>query len=351
MADEENGDGERAQPGLVNVRISGRGADRPSVLVTAPAAALAGVHELGKTAGAHMVVLPGGLRVKARSVGPDQITPEAAGGGRRGVIEGFSQESRKRMIARLMAIDWGAQACYFVTLTYPGAGAGDWEQTKAQLQAWRKRLERRYGGRLKGVIWKLELVERKSGSRVGHFVPHFHLVLFWADQTGPEMSSFRRWASRSWNDIAARGDLDHLKVGVSTIRARNTGGAEMGSLLSYLSKYLGKVEAWRMVDKDTGEILSTGRIWGTWGDVPMRVVAAVRMDWPTYQRFTERVAQRGAQVGSWYLSAVSDAWAGFSVLGDGLLLLDELCAGLDVEYLPDDCPEEERELREKLGIA
>jgi len=287
------------------------------------------VREAGRRAGAVGVALPGGLRLKRRRVGPD---PARVGGGRRGVIQGFSTDSRRRMLLRLQQTDWSAGAVFFVTLTFADdAGAfDDWSHWKYELKKWRQRLTYQYGERLSGAIWKLELAPRKSGENVGRIAPHFHLALFWKDAKGPNMASFRRWCWSAW----------HSRI--DAVRARNTEGIERGKLLSYLAKYMGKLwtlgetgvgmgrtKRGHVFDKATGELFDTGRVWGTWGQPPTSQVAEIELTEAAYIELTRRIAEKGQAVGSWYLGAVSPQWAGFALLGDGDSLLEELCEGIE----------------------
>jgi len=129
-------------------------------------------------------------------------------------------------------------------------------------------------------------------------------------------------------------DAKHVKAGTQVVRARNVRGAEMGKLLSYLSKYMGKLQKHTVIDRVTGEILSTGRAWGSWGDLPIVEMGTVEMDWPTYRVFCERVNEWGRSAGSWYLAAINEGWRGYVLLGDGLELFGRLTEGLDVTYCP-----------------
>lgn len=306
---------------LVDAAISARGRLLPVHPETRRA-----IREIGRKGGAVGVVLPGGLRIKTRTVGPATV-PD--GGGNRGVITGFSHRSRQRMICNLQGIDWAQGAAYFVTLTFDDAhGFEHWESWKSDLRLWRQRLQRRYAGRLAGGIWKWELVRRKSGQHIGRLAPHCHVMLFFTDKQGPPMADFRRWMWANW----------HSRVDV--VRARNT-GPQKGKLLSYLSKYMGKV--WRLtdsegvamtddgrpVDTETGELLGCGRVWGTFGDIPTRTIATLSMTPEAHRQFIERVNAKGQRVGSWYLGAISEKWRGFALLGDGDDLLQELCDGIE----------------------
>ena len=286
----------------------------------------------GREPMAHVAFWPGGLSYKRRSPGP--MDAKGAGvGGTRGEIRGFSLKSRQRMLERLMRIDWGAGACYFTTLTYHRSCFDkDREDWKRDLQTWRKRLERKYSKTLCGVLWRLEFQPRKSGEHRGQVAPHFHCIVFFDRQMF--LPSLRDWVAESWHAIADPMSAEHAKAGTNVERARNVQGEEMGRLLSYLAKYVGKLEKYTVIDRTTGEIMSTGRTWGLWGDVPMAVLGAVRMDQSNYRRFLERVNAKGSACGSWYMEAISEQWEGFRIWGDGGLLMDELLQGIDVVVLP-----------------
>jgi len=258
------------------------------------------------------VLKPAGLGVKQRfTTGARPAEP-----GVRGVVAGFSQASRRRMLAKLSGLDWATGAIYLTTLTYHDDW-GDWTAWKTDLRTWQKRLLRAYGPLLAGAIWRLEFQKRGA--------PHFHLALFWGERA-PDLARFRQWVSKSWNEVAARGDLAHLAAGTQVIPARNTSGSQMQRLMMYLGKYLCKTG--RLVDAETGEIMQTGRIWGIWGRLPTGAWAGYTMSEAAFVELTRRIRRWGR--GSHYLSCITPKWAGFLVLGDGELLA-QLLRGLDCE--------------------
>ena len=271
------------------------------------------------------VVKPGGLRVKRR--GPDPVVSSEPIGGTRGEIRGMSRKSQKRMLVMLQSVPWAEADAFFVTLTWHEGFTSDAEQWHAALRLWRQRLQRHYGAHVGGV-WKLELQERKSGEHEGDIAPHFHLVVFWQRGRRPSIASFRRWVSRSWNEVVEPGDAAHLAAGTNVRPVRNVAGPEMGRLLSYLSKYMGKLEAFRVVDKETGEIMKTGRSWGTWGEIPQVTGRAVSMTREEFEELTRRINAWADETGSWYHGAISPEWAGFTLWGDGELLEARLLEGL-----------------------
>jgi len=308
-------------------RLGARGLVYPRITVEeSKPERIACLRELDRTPRAHVVALPGGLRVKRHTPGPDKLS--IAGGGARGVVRGFSQDSRRRMIARLQGIAWSRQPVLFVTLTFPGElreQDKDWREQKRALIAWRKRLYYRWP-QARGLLWRLELAERKSGASIGQVAAHFHVALFWTAGARVPLAELRAWCAEAWTDIIA-GDAAHLAAGTQVLIAKNTRGAQMGKLLSYLSKYLGKLEARTMVDKDSGEVLSTGRVWGTAGDVPSEVLGAFELTQADFETLCERINAKGKRK-SWYLASISPRWAGFQVTGDGELLTLELLDGL-----------------------
>ncbi len=227
-------------------------------------------------------VLPGGIAFKKEQ---PKGTGKATGGGGRSEVVGFSKNSRKRLMDVLMSFDFDkysasgkrspAARSMFCTLTYSDdAPAVDpqktinftqpgmrwfpawwkrekyefsWKLIKRDLDTFGKRLRRLKN--FSGLLWKMEIVQRKSGRFKGAWIPHFHcLILFKGVQ---RVNSFRRWLSGSWFNVVGSGDDKHLKAGTNALVAY---GGATGKLFSYLGKYLGK----------TFEVegIKAGRIWG-----------------------------------------------------------------------------------------
>ena len=289
------------------------------------------LQRLDRDARAYVSVNPGGLGVVTHGVGPN---PSHSGGGRRGRIVGFSKESRRRMVRRLARIDWGANTCFFTTLTVPDSVVGvDASTYKKWLKNWIQRLQYRYDRNLKGVLWRQEWVPRRSGQHIGAMVAHFHCVLFF-EGGGPMLGSLRYFAGKSWAGVVRSGDDRHERVGTSVVKARNVRGEKLGRLMAYLSKYLGKLRENTVVDTRTGEVINCGRQWGVTGDVPMVTIATISMTWATYLEFVKRIREWGQSVNSWYLTAINHNWKGYLLMGDGLALLQRLTEGLDITFLP-----------------
>lgn len=210
---------------------------------------------------------------------------------------------------RLAEVDWASGASHFVSLTYH-EDWGEWREWKGDLKAYLQRLFRRYGDRVQSVLWKLE--PQKRGA------PHFHLVVFWRPGREPLEASWRRWAMGAWNQIVAVGDRAHLRHGCKVQRVRNTTGPEVGRLMRYLVKYLGKTGEW--VDPETGEVRETGRCWGEWGDLPTAVLGRVLFGAIAWDNFLSRIREWGSA--SPYLRSLDLATAGALIFGDGGELLE-----------------------------
>jgi hypothetical protein len=139
----------------------------------------------------------------------------------RGTIKGFSAAARKRLIELLASINRTAleRLPLFVTLTYPAAWPADPKVWKDHLDTWLKRLNRRY--QRTATVWKLEFQSRGA--------PHFHLLVF-----GPRWID-AQWLSRTWFEVVASGDRNHLMAGTKVEFIRSWKG-----VMFYASKYLAK---------------------------------------------------------------------------------------------------------------
>lgn len=170
---------------------------------------------------------------------------DQVGGGLRGSINGFSDNSRRRLMYTIGGIRLDAELPLFITLTYP-MSFPEPKQAKKHLDTFFKRLARAFPAH--GSIWKLEPQERGA--------PHFH-ILTW----GCELEKIRAWLPLAWHEIAGNGDRLHLlwhegKLGNGNRHCVQQVRTWRG-VWSYASKYLGKTfdvagwsEKW------------TGRFWG-----------------------------------------------------------------------------------------
>jgi len=245
--------------------------------------------------------LPGGL-VARHFAG----VPGCLGGGDRGCVHGFSVGSRRRLRRKLLEIDWSVVECSWLTVTYH-LRWGDWRDWKRDLQAFAKRLMRRWGNGLLGWVWRLEFQERGA--------PHFHVILLWRQGYRLPKGVLQAWSSRSWGQvIGTEHDLDAQRHGVR-VEDVGPGRGGLGRLLGYLVSEMGKVRQCRLVDRESGELLATGRVWGVVGGVPMRLGVQFDLSESGWSALIARVNAKGREVRSWYLSSISENWSGFTLLG------------------------------------
>lgn len=134
--------------------------------------------------------------------------------GSRGVVSGWSGESRQRMLRAIASCDIARARTAMLTLTLPAEwhrkpisdGPDIWRTPKVlrrELDAFRKRYERQWGDL--SAVWKLETQKRGA--------PHFHVgaVLpetLWAAEGGLRALQGRRrewidWCQRNWHEVVA----------------------------------------------------------------------------------------------------------------------------------------------------
>lgn len=273
-------------------------------------------------------VYPGGVRVKKPFL---VFSSLPARGGVRGEIAGMSYSSHKRLRDFLCSLDFRGSLAYFVTLTFPaflshsfnvrdrdGKAGSSYRGESKLLSALRDRCMRTFGRDAHGALWKKEF--HRSGT------VHFHLLMVFNFEGAPGLSTLRNWLRLAWLEIV-RGGYDSWSRGTHVIPAYNTSGPDRARLQRYFRKMLLQGEA--PVDRETGEIVGTGRMWGRWGKLPTAVLASQEISEEEYGELCARVNQMG---GAGYLSKISPRWRGFLVEGDGdalaLLLLPGAADGL-----------------------
>ena len=197
------------------------------------------------------------------------------GGGKRNVVMGFSRQSRSRLIKFMGSInqkEYKPNQIAFISLTYHEKWPDDPDGWKAHLEAWQKRLERKYG-ELPGV-WKLEFQRRGA--------PHFHLILFLPldlVHTPGAASRFSRSVARDWNEIAGYGSTDHVAYG-SDVRFKHS----WRGVMSYTSKYMSKEQVVAVQTED-GRMVRTGRCWGYWRKNLLPIEEKrISISWDDYQK-------------------------------------------------------------------
>jgi len=176
--------------------------------------------------------LDGGLVKVARS----RVDRVQVGGGRRGIITGFSMGSRRRLM-RMIAKTRKSELPAFVTLTYPGEYSQDPKVWKKHLRAFYARMKRKYPEAC--AIWKLEFQKRGA--------PHYHLLVW-----GVEWHKLRDFVPMAWYKVVKSGDIRHLLAGTQVEKVKSWRG-----VMAYASKYLAKLES---VPSD-----APGRFWGVLG--------------------------------------------------------------------------------------
>lgn len=155
---------------------------------------------------------------------------------RRGTVETFSARSRSRMLQSIAQLDRNrvTSDALFVTFTYPR----DWPATvaacKGHLEAFRKRMHRRYP--LAWFYWRLEFQQRGA--------PHFHLLVFGLPLVNPDS------LHNVWADVVKSKDKYHVKYGTDVKRLNS-----WREVAGYCAKYCAKVD-------DGPQTEEPGRFWG-----------------------------------------------------------------------------------------
>jgi hypothetical protein len=169
------------------------------------------------------------------------------GGGRRGVITGFSRGSQSRLRVALAKIVMTFLK-YFVTLTYPAEYSGDSRVWKEQLRRFGIAFRREYPKA--AFVWRLEFQKRGA--------PHFHLLTF--GETGGVVN-FRQWVAKTWYETVGSGDERHYKAGTSV---------EIPLSALGVAKYTTKMVAGELSKDRQATMEGVGRWWGVVGavDIP-----------------------------------------------------------------------------------
>lgn len=160
-----------------------------------------------------------------------------SGGGKRGCVRNLSRKARKRLLDRVHTIRRDAVAPNFVTLTFPDLFP-DQATAKVRLQTLFKRWRRRW--KKTSALWRMEVIERKSGGSKGQVAPHFHLIV-WGEFDAVQ-------ASQDWFEVCGSNDYAHLKHGADAQPLKC-----WQSAVCYVAKYCAKVDP---------ESTSEGRCWG-----------------------------------------------------------------------------------------
>ena len=162
-------------------------------------------------------------------------------GGIRGEVQGFSNDSRRRLMRTIASVRRDADLPLFITLTYPESFP-DARSSKKHIDTFFKRFARAFPGH--GSIWKLE--PQKRGA------PHYHLLTW-----GCQLETVQAFVPGAWFEIAGGGDPKHLRWHKGEFENQHCVQQvySHNGVMRYASKYLGKtfqVEGWQKV----------GRYWG-----------------------------------------------------------------------------------------
>ena len=221
-------------------------------------------------------------------------------GGHRGVIKGFSESSRGRMLRTLEAVPWEGPLV-FVCLTYPATFPKDGLTVKSHLDRWKRRWLRKYGPPV--GAWKFEFQERGA--------PHVHLLL---KQPGAPLDDLRAWIAQTWADVVQAPEYsDHLAAGTrcELWRSKRAPGW-------YFAKYA--VHESKQYQNTVPEgFKAPGRFWGLWNLKPdWQELEVPRRVWVRINRtLRELVARRGGNPRRRRGSAERGRWvAGGSCVGE-----------------------------------
>lgn len=194
--------------------------------------------------------------------------------GKRGVVNvEMSYGSRRRLLRTMGKIDV-TKTPLFVTITYPGQITSGRKEWKKDLDRLGKRMLRKFPEA--AFLWRMEIMERKSGEAKGRVAPHYHMLVW-----GVSRYEMRNWLPEAWNTIVAEGDVDHLKVHQhrDIVQKIDTWRGTM----SYVGKYIAK--------QSETMIGSFGRVWG--------MIGRANMPWADIVRFsiTQDMANRAVRMG------------------------------------------------------
>lgn len=161
-----------------------------------------------------------------------------------------------------------ARPAYFTTLTYHFGAGIDPAKWYADLHAFWRRLRNDYAHFGPSVFWVKEFQKRGA--------VHFHLVVGWRRE--PHLVQYRKWVARAWNEIAEPGDTLHWMAGTNVEEVRIEEADGVRKFVFYVAKYLSKAQQKRLIDRESGELMPTGRMWGTFGDWPDETIEVRELD-------------------------------------------------------------------------
>ena len=196
----------------------------------------------------------------------------------RGDIVEFSAKSRYRMLKKLHMMNPDClERFYSLTLTYPATFPEDGKTHKADLDAFIKRLKRKFGDVIE-YLWKLEFQKRGA--------PHYHMIIHLSKAY--KVPYLQRWVAENWYQVAQRfwdeKIENHLQAGTELQKIKNIQSASR-----YLSKYLNK-------DLDDTP-KNQGRFWGcsrNWG-VLMHEAELTGRQLIRFRRIVKKLARKNSK--------------------------------------------------------
>jgi len=226
---------------------------------------------------------PGSIQVRASKYDPLVVRAVSSdvggesGRSTRGRINGFSSDSRERLLRRAVSLPWegavGAGGIGMVTFTYPAIFPKDGRVAKAQLKRLYERWRVRYS--VPQGMWKMEFQERGA--------PHFHCFLGLPE----EEEQLWAWLLGQWYEIVGSCDERHLYHGVDISRWRwGTLGESRSRVGEYFARHGAK--GWKSYQNRVPEgYVSPGQFWGVWGLKPdVHVVPLSRREYVHQRRLT-----------------------------------------------------------------
>lgn len=251
-----------------------------------------------------IILYAGMLKTRVPCYRPVPENPPA-----RGIIQGMSPKSRKRMMEGLACWkNFEDERGLFITLTYHETWGVNYKAWKRDMDVLIKRMKRAF--HKVGGLWKLEFQTRGA--------PHFHLLICGDLPTHGEMMT---WITNAWGDIAHSTSEYHGEFSTNVRRVWSRRHA-----MHYCAKYMTKdVPVWVNPDSETGELepIPTGRIWAFFGNVdrtPVHIMSVLNSTALFYKqavithlvktgsRFAERLSHM-AENRSWSVFGIGGATA------------------------------------------
>lgn len=213
----------------------------------------------------YLTINPGVLKISRKK---PKTNTRIEDGPKRQAIRRWSPKSRANMVSRFSSLDYSEMfdnpnsLPVMITLTYPK----DWlvvaptaSASKAHLTSFKKRFEREYKAKLRG-LWRAEFQRRGA--------VHFHVFCI----APIPISLFRVWVAKSWAEIVNHPDPEqrekHSKAGTAVDLALGATKETPRRTAIYFTKHSspnsGKKEYQNRPPNEWISKGSVGRFWGYW---------------------------------------------------------------------------------------